>query len=162
MPCVIMNAVARERARPIHPVFHSQSFLLQINDLGVPLLAVGPGTKIRQTMRMMAAGATSEIITRSHVGIVSWFSNGYDIERSTSEKGRWNGSMYSQPAPTAAIAIITIQSNMYEKTSRFDGRAFMFSDGMSAAVYYANTLARATAMVFKESMVVDERRTMAL
>lgn len=102
---MIIKAVARDRARPIQAVFHSQIFLLQIRDFGVPRLAVGPGTKIKQTTKVMAAGATSPQTTRSHVGIVSCFSKGYDILRSTGEKGRWKGVMLFHPAPTAAIAL---------------------------------------------------------
>lgn len=71
MPWVIKKAVARERAKPIHPVFHSQSFLLQISAFGVPRSAVGPGTKTRDTNMTMAAGMTRETTTRSHVGIFS-------------------------------------------------------------------------------------------
>jgi hypothetical protein len=71
IPCVIMNAVASESARPIQPIFHSQSFLLQISALDVPLLAVGPGTKSMHTTKMMPAGAINETRIRSHVGMVS-------------------------------------------------------------------------------------------
>lgn len=71
MPWVIMKAVARDRARPIHAVFHSQAFLRQMSAFGVPRLAVGPGTKIRHTTKVMKAGAMSAMRTRSHVGMVS-------------------------------------------------------------------------------------------
>ena len=108
MPCVIMKAVARERARPIQPMFHSQSFLLQMSDLGVPLLAVGPGTKTMHTTKMMPAGITSETSTSSHVGIVSLCWKGYEMLRSTGEKGRLYGKMYSQPPPTAAMALLVV------------------------------------------------------
>jgi hypothetical protein len=77
-----------------------------MSDLGVPLLAVGPGTNIMHTRKTMAAGMTSPITAMSHVGIVSWFSWGKDIERSTGEKGRLKGVRYSHPAPTAAIALL--------------------------------------------------------
>lgn len=66
-----MKAVARERANPIQPVFHSHNFLLQISDLDVPRLAVGPGTKMMHTRKMIAAGMMSPITTMSHVGMVS-------------------------------------------------------------------------------------------
>lgn len=112
MPCVMRNAVASESARPIQPVFHSQSFLLQMSDLGVPRSAVGPGTQTRHTIMTMAAGAMSETTTRSHVGIISLVWYGYDIERSTGEKGRRKGSTYSQPPAMAAMAMMTIQSKM--------------------------------------------------
>jgi hypothetical protein len=88
MPCVIMKAVASESASPIQPMFHSHSFLRQMSALEVPLLAVGPGTKTMHTTKMMPAGAMSETTTRSHVGMVSWCSKGYEMLRSTGEKGR--------------------------------------------------------------------------
>lgn len=112
MPCVMRNAVARESARPIQPVFHSQSFLLQISDFGVPRSAVGPGTQMRHTMKTMAAGAMRDTTTRSHVGIISLVWYGYDMSRLTGEKGRLNGSTYSQPPAMAAMAMMTIQSKM--------------------------------------------------
>jgi hypothetical protein len=80
-----------------------------MSDLGVPLLAVGPGTKTIHTMKMVAAGMTSPMMAMSHVGIVSWFSWGKDMERSTGEKGRLKGVRNSQPAPTAAIALFSSQ-----------------------------------------------------
>lgn len=88
MPCVIRKAVASESASPIQPVFHSHSFLLQIKDLGVPRLAVGPGTKMMHTRKMIAAGMTSPMTANSHVGMVSLFLNGYDMSRLTGENGR--------------------------------------------------------------------------
>jgi hypothetical protein len=87
-------------------VFHSHNFLRQMSDLGVPLLAVGPGTNTMHTKKTTAAGITSPMTAMSHVGIVSWFSWGKDMERSTGEKGRLKGVRYSHPAPTAAIALI--------------------------------------------------------
>lgn len=105
IPCVTMKAVASESANPIQAVFHSHNFLLNISDVGVPFLAVGPGTKTKQTTKVMAAGITRATTTSNHVGIVSSCSKGYDIVRSTGEKGRWNGLIYSQPAPTPAIAL---------------------------------------------------------
>lgn len=110
MPWVTKNAVASDNASPIQPVFHSQSFLLQMSDFGVPRLAVGPGTKTMQTRKMMAAGITSETTTNSQVGIISDVWKGYDMSRLTRENGRLNGVRYSQPAPTAAIALRNCQS----------------------------------------------------
>ena len=57
----------------------------------------------------MPAGATSETTMRSHVGIVSLVWKGYAMVRSTGEKGRWWGSTYSHPPPTAAIALFASQ-----------------------------------------------------
>jgi hypothetical protein len=76
MPWVIMNAVASDRASPIQPMFHSQSFLRQMSALGVPRLAVGPGTNTMHTTKMMPAGATRATRMSSHVGMVSWCSKG--------------------------------------------------------------------------------------
>ena len=105
MPWVIMKAVASDSARPIQPMFHSQSFLRQMSALDVPPAAVALGTRTMQTTKMMPAGAMSEMTTSSHVGIVSWCWNGYEMLRSTGEKGRLYGKTYSQPAPTAAMAL---------------------------------------------------------
>ena len=105
-----MNAVARERASPIQPVFNSHSFRLHISDFGVPLLAVGPGTKIKQTKKIITPGAIKEQSMRSHVGIVSWCSKGKDIERSTGENGRWKGVIYSHAAPTAAMPLSIVSA----------------------------------------------------
>ena len=71
MPCVIIKDVASDKARPIQAVFHSQNFLRHIKLFGVPLLAVGPGTKIRQTKKVTIAGITSPMTINSHVGMVS-------------------------------------------------------------------------------------------
>ena len=76
MPCVIMKDVASDKARPIQAVFHSQSFLRHIKLFGVPLFAVGPGTNIRQTKKVMSAGMMRAMSINSHVGIVSCCSKG--------------------------------------------------------------------------------------
>ena len=68
-------------------------------------MTVGPGTKSRQTKNIMPAGAIKLTTTRSHVGIVSSFSKGKEMERSTTEKGRWKGVMLFQAAPTPAMAL---------------------------------------------------------
>jgi hypothetical protein len=112
-----MKAVASESPRPIQAVFHSHSFLRIISDIGVPFLAVGPGTKIKQTRNVMAAGATRPTTTSSHVGIVSCSSKGYDIERSTGENGRWKGFMASQAPPTAAIMLAKVSCNSKQSIS---------------------------------------------
>jgi hypothetical protein len=121
MPWVNMKAVARERARPIQPAFNSHIFRFHTSDFGVDLLTVGPGTKKRQTMKTAPAGTTKAMTIRSHVGMVSFASYGYDMERSTKENGRWKGVMPFQAAPTAAMAAMAIQSNIYEAINRFDG-----------------------------------------
>jgi hypothetical protein len=54
----------------------------------VPRLAVGPGTKMMHTRKMMAAGMTRPMTAISQVGIVSCSSKGYDISRLTGENGR--------------------------------------------------------------------------
>lgn len=71
MPCVIRNAIASESASPIQPVLSSHSFLRMISDFGVPLLAVGPGTKIMHTTKTITAGATSDMSMRRYVGMAS-------------------------------------------------------------------------------------------
>jgi hypothetical protein len=123
MPWVIMNAVASESASPIQPVFHSHSFLLQMSDFAVPRLAVGPGTKMMDTTKTMAAGMMKATRTKSHVGIVSCFSNGYDMSRLTGENGRLNGVRNSQPAPRAAIPLQTcVSCELLLRCYRADGR----------------------------------------
>lgn len=105
MPWVIMNAVARDRASPIQPVFHSHSFLLQISAFDVPRLAVGPGTKMMHTKKTMPAGMTRATTTKSHVGIFSCSWYGYDMSRLTRENGRLKGVRNSHPAPRAAMPL---------------------------------------------------------
>lgn len=130
IPWVIMNAIARESASPDHAVFHSQIFLFQIKDLEVPL-AVGPGTRTRQTTNVMAAGMTKATRTSSHVGIVSWCSNGYDIERSTRENGRWKGSVNSKPAPTAAIALQGVSHDIFDHVGSVQEKYGRPRDGLA-------------------------------
>lgn len=157
-----MNAVASESASPIQPVFHSHSFLLQMSDFAVPRLAVGPGTKMMDTTKTMAAGIMRAMRTKSHVGIVSCSSNGYDMSRLTGENGRLKGVRNSQPAPRAAIPLhncqlrialqgtlallpagraentlrltymMQIQSKTYDSISRTDGRLNPLKVGMTA------------------------------
>jgi hypothetical protein len=71
MPWVIRKAMASDSARPIQPVLSSHSFLRMMSDFGVPLLAVGPGTKIKHTRKTIAAGATSDTSMRRYVGMRS-------------------------------------------------------------------------------------------
>lgn len=86
-------------------LFHSQNLRRHISDLGVDGLAVGPGTKIKQTKKMMTAGATSATTASNHVGMVSGSVCGKEMDRSSSEKGRWYGLISFQPAPTAAMPL---------------------------------------------------------
>lgn len=125
IPCVTMKAVASESASPIQAVFHSHTFLLNMREVGVPFLAVGPGTKTKQTMKVMAAGMTRATTTSSHVGMVSSFSKGYDIERSTGEKGRWKGFINSHPAPTAAIALCKVSTIRYHNCADAHVRQYL-------------------------------------
>jgi hypothetical protein len=50
-------------------LFHSQNFLLHINDFGVFGLTVGPGTNKRQTKKIRTAGTTRDKMTRREVEI---------------------------------------------------------------------------------------------
>lgn len=70
MPSVIMKAIAHESARPIQPVFHSQSLRRQIRAFPEPVV-VGPGTKIMTMKKMMMAGAIKDTTTRTAVETVS-------------------------------------------------------------------------------------------
>jgi hypothetical protein len=50
-------------------LFHSQNFLLHINDFGVFGFTVGPGTRKRQIKKMSTAGTTKDKMTRRVVEI---------------------------------------------------------------------------------------------
>ena len=76
MPLVMRKAAARDNASPNHPVCHSHSFLLHIRAFGVDLGTVGPGTRKRQTMKMMAAGAARPQIAKVAVDIFSLATKG--------------------------------------------------------------------------------------
>ena len=83
------GAVGRGEGRRERDVlFHSHNFLRQISAFDVRLLTIGPGTKIRQTRKMMTPGMTSPATMRSHVGIFSFSTYGNEMDRSRSEKGR--------------------------------------------------------------------------
>ena len=64
-----MNAVARERARPIQAVFHSQSLRRIISDLGVEGL-VGRGTS-REIKAVIMPGPRTVTATRAGTLTVS-------------------------------------------------------------------------------------------
>ena len=86
-PSVKKKAEARASPSPIHPVFHSQSLIPKVLDLGVPFCIVGPGTKITDTNKIIIAGATRLIMTNTGVDILSSV-KGYEISKSCGEKGR--------------------------------------------------------------------------
>lgn len=88
MPCVMRKATVRERPRPNHPVFSSHSLRRHINERGVFLFVVGPGTMIRAITKMTTPGKMIDRNASSHVGIVSCSLYGKDIERSVRENGR--------------------------------------------------------------------------
>jgi len=97
-------ARARLKARPIQPVFHSQSFRLHISFLGVEADAAFPGTKIKETRKMRIAGPTPAANARLVVEIVS-VTTGNDIFRSTRENGRWDGLVKLRPPAIPAIIL---------------------------------------------------------
>lgn len=72
MPPVMRRVDAQDKARPVQPVNHSHSFRLQIRPFGVDLETVGPGTRIKETTRMMSAGAATALKIRVDVEIFSW------------------------------------------------------------------------------------------
>lgn len=105
MPSVKRKALAMASASPIQPVFHSQSLRRHINDLGVPLPKVGPGTKRRLTKKMMTAGTTRETITSTVVEMVSFTLKGKEMLASTGENGRRFGEILVNRAPTIAMSL---------------------------------------------------------
>lgn len=73
-------------ANPSQPVYHSQSFLLMSIPWGTRRDAYGPGTARIETRKMMIAGPAIEARVRCVVETSSSL-YGYDMLRSTSEKG---------------------------------------------------------------------------
>ena len=71
IPSVKKKTDARASANPSQPVFHSQSLLLKMAALGVPLRTVGPGTKRSDMKRIITAGATNETTTSTAVDTFS-------------------------------------------------------------------------------------------
>jgi hypothetical protein len=134
MPWVSINAVAIESARPIQPAFHSQILRRHTRDFGVPLPTVGPGTKTSETTKTIAAGITKPTTMSSHVGIVSCFWKGKDIERSTTEKGRWNGVIEFQPPPTANMALLY---NQQRATCMLPGLQSPFVRCQAVTIWYS-------------------------
>jgi len=112
MPSVMRKALARASASPIQPVFHSQSLRRHINDFGVPLPNVGPGTKRRLTKKMMTAGTTRETITSTVVEMVSFSLKGKEMLASTGENGRRFGVILVNRAPTIAMSLCSSISKM--------------------------------------------------
>lgn len=64
------NDDARDKASPIHAVFHSQIFLRQMR-AGVALDAVGPGTRMRETSAITTPGTIRQTIATTETDTVS-------------------------------------------------------------------------------------------
>lgn len=88
IPSVKKKVEASDRARPSQPVFHSQSLLLTMAALGVPLRTVGPGTKRSDTAHMITAGATKPTTAKTAEDTFSFSTYGKEMSGSVSEKGR--------------------------------------------------------------------------
>lgn len=71
IPSVKKKTDASASARPSQPVFHSQSLLLRMASLGVPLRTVGPGTKKSEMRKIITAVATNETATSTPVDTFS-------------------------------------------------------------------------------------------
>lgn len=76
------KAEARAKARPSQPVFHSQSLLLRMAALGVPLRFVGPGTKRNDIAKIITAGATRPTTTKTAVDTFSSSTKGKEMSGS--------------------------------------------------------------------------------
>ena len=101
---VAKKAVASESARPAHPFSNSHS-LSAITSLRFSLpRRLEAGTKTSTTTRMITAGAARLTIATMPVEIDS-DTNGYEMERSSSEKGRLYDETRLNPPPAAAIAL---------------------------------------------------------
>ena len=98
------QAEAKLKANPSHPVCHSQSFLFQIRLCGTDFGTVGPGTKIRHTRRITAAGANRPITTRSKVLTVS-SPVGKLISGFARENGRFIGEIVANQVAIPAAAL---------------------------------------------------------
>ena len=79
---------ASAKARPSQPVFHSQSLLLKIAVLGVPLRTVGPGTKMSDIAKIITAGATRPTTAKTAEDTFSFSTKGKEMSGSVREKGR--------------------------------------------------------------------------
>lgn len=56
---VMSHVPAQDIPSPSHPVNHSHNLRFQIKFFGTDFGTVGPGTKIKHTMTIMTAGASS-------------------------------------------------------------------------------------------------------
>ena len=105
IPSVKRKVVARPKAKPIHAVFNSHSFILHTTELGEPRVMPGAGLKIRATKAMMTAGMTKAMTARRPEEIFSCSTNGKDMLGSTGENGLWFGVTFQKPPPTAAMPL---------------------------------------------------------
>src|SRR4051812_39100378 len=88
MPLVMSQAVAQDSARPVHPAYHSQPFLLHTAPLLTVLGTVGPGTRIKATKTMMMPGMIRATTNNTPVEMVSCSVKGKVMSMLLSEKGR--------------------------------------------------------------------------
>ena len=103
------NAIARERARPIHPAFHSHSFR-RSKAVREGLAADEPSPIKRAVMKMMNAGAMRLTTTRVAVEIFSFLTNGNARSGSARSNGLLFGVTTENAAPTAAIALSRVKN----------------------------------------------------
>ena len=99
------KALARAKPRPIHAVFHSQSFRLHTSRFGVSLGTVGPGTKTRHTRAIIMAGAIQDTSTNVAVETFSFTTYGKEMVGSVRENGRWFGEILVNAAPTTIMRL---------------------------------------------------------
>lgn len=111
--CVVKKAVASDSASPAQPFSNSQS-LSAITSLRFMCRAVrGPGTKIAMTTSMITAGPAKATIATMPVVNCSG-TTGYEMERSSSEKGRsypFFTKLNAPPAPAMALEITSVLSH---------------------------------------------------
>ena len=101
---VMSQAAAHDMPRPSHPVNHSQSLRLHIRLLGTDFGTKGPGTRMRATIAMIAAGAARLTTIRTALLTVSGLL-GKLISKLPREIGRLFGEMVDKPAPMPAAPL---------------------------------------------------------
>jgi hypothetical protein len=114
-PWVTMNAPDRATPSPSHPVLASQAFRQKLCERGVPLAAVGPGTKMRQMIPMIAAGPRIETVIRTVSEIVSFSEYGREIEASSRENACRLPWTFHKPPPTAKVALYGKRQQMKDR-----------------------------------------------
>ena len=105
-PFVNRAVTAQPSARPIHPTFHSHSFLFKVGELNESFWPDGPGTNTRLTIAMMIAGAMRDTTNNTGVDTFCFSTYGKLILGSTREKGLWFGSTWESAAAMAAMMLV--------------------------------------------------------